>query len=168
MTAQAPRDERPLGPALDFLRELWRLNHAIEGLSSRMRTALGVTAQQRLIIRCMGQYPGITAGRLAALLHVDRGTLSAAVRRLEARRLVRRRRDPADGRWVLLDLTPAGRALDLPTPGTLEECVAALLDDLSARDATTAAAVIARLTLLIEDADPRSPRRGARPRRSRR
>jgi DNA-binding MarR family transcriptional regulator len=171
MTTEAPLDEYSLSPALDFLRGLWRMNHAIEQLSSRMQASLGITAQQRLIIRCVGQFPGITAGRLAALLHVDPGTLSTAVRRLEARHFVRRRRDPSDSRRVTLGLTPTGRSLDLPMAGTLEGCVAALLDELGGRDAATVASVIARLTVIVEDADPaHAPARaGARatPRRAR-
>jgi MarR family transcriptional regulator, organic hydroperoxide resistance regulator len=83
MTTQEPvTPEYPLGPALDFLQRLWRLNHALERLSSRMERQLGITAQQRLIIRCIGKYPGVGAGQLAALLHVDPGTVSAALNRL--------------------------------------------------------------------------------------
>lgn len=55
----------PLGPALDFMRKVSALNHALERVSSHMERTLGVTAPQRLILRCVGKYPGITAGQLA-------------------------------------------------------------------------------------------------------
>ena len=63
--------EPALEPTLAFLQRLWRLNHAIERLSMRMDRSLGVTTQQRLLLRCIGRTPNATAGQLAKLLHVD-------------------------------------------------------------------------------------------------
>src|SRR5665213_3068487 len=112
MTHSPSANEFPLGSALDFLQRLWRLNHALEQLSGRMERRFAVTAQQRLIIRCVGAYPGMTAGQLAGVLNVDPGTVSAAFRRLEEKKLLERRRDPGDSRRVALGLTPQGRAID--------------------------------------------------------
>jgi DNA-binding MarR family transcriptional regulator len=117
----------PLGPELQFLRRLWRLNRALALVSSRTARELGITAQQRMIIRCVGRFPSMTAGQLATELHLDRGTVSAAVARLERRGLVRRARDPKDRRRVALGLTAAGRALDHPRGDTLESVVAGLV-----------------------------------------
>jgi len=74
-----------------------------------MEQRLGITAQQRLIVRCVGQFPGMTAGQLAGLLHVDPGTISAALRRLEAKDLVARRKDPRDSRRVSTSSATAAR-----------------------------------------------------------
>lgn len=141
----------PLGPALDFLRHVSALNHAMERLSSRMERELGVTAQQRLIIRCAGKYPGITAGQLAVLLHLDPGTVSASLRRLEERGLLERRRDPRDKRRVALGLTPAGRELDRPAEGTAEHAVERLLSESREADVTTATAMLEKLSTLLEE-----------------
>jgi DNA-binding MarR family transcriptional regulator len=100
-----------LGNALDFMRGLWQLNHALERLSSRMEDELAVSAQQHWIIRCVGKYPGMTPGQLAAQLHLDPGTVSAALGRLERKDLIARRRDPRDRRRVSLGLTGRGRGL---------------------------------------------------------
>ncbi len=116
-----------LTPALLFLREIWALNHAIEQTSMRMESALGVTAQQRMMVRVIGRFPGITGGEIAKLLHVDAGTISAAVRRLEARGLVKRKQDLEDRRRVSLALTAQGRRLDVATEGTVESAVEAVL-----------------------------------------
>jgi DNA-binding MarR family transcriptional regulator len=140
----------PLEPALDFLQRLWRMNHALERLSARMERSLGVTAQQRLVVRCIGKYPGITAGQLAGLLHVDPGTLSAALGRLERKGLVARRRDPRDRRRVSLGLTKAGRDLDAPTDGTVEAAVEALLESAGAKKTEAAVEVIERFTDLLD------------------
>lgn len=139
-----------LGPALEFLQRLWRLSHATERLSARMERRLGITAQQRFVIRCVGAYPGITAGQLAALLHVDRGTVSATVGRLETRGLLERRRDPVDSRRVTLGLTAKGRALDVPTKGTVEEAVDRMLATTSKEAAVVVAELLERLSAELE------------------
>lgn len=141
--------EYPLGPALDFLQRIWQLNHALEKLSSRMEKRLGVTAQQRLILRCIGKYPGMTAGQLAQLLHVDPGTVSASLNRLEAKGLVERGRDPRDKRRASLGLTSRGHALQQPPEGTVEGAVERLLEEASGGDVRAMLGVIERLTLLL-------------------
>lgn len=143
--------EYPLGGALEFLKGLWALNHAMERLSLRMLDELGVTAQQRLVIRCVGKYPGITSGGLAATLHLNAGTMSVALDRLENKGLVERRRDPRDRRRVLLGLTASGRRFDRKTPGTVEHAVNRLLEDESAADIEAAKRVIDKLSSLLSE-----------------
>ncbi len=142
--------EYPLGPALDFLQRLWRLNHALEKVSRRMETQLGVTAQQRFILRCIGKYPGMTPGQLASLLHVDPGTVSASLHRLEKRGLIERRADPRDKRRTAVGLTAAGRALDRPAAGTVESAVERFLQGAATSDLTTMSDVHDELTKLLE------------------
>jgi MarR family transcriptional regulator, organic hydroperoxide resistance regulator len=151
MTRSPGAADLPLGPALEFLQRLWQLDHALARLSSRMEKRLGITARQRFVIRCVGTYPGMTAGQLATVLHVDPGTVSAALRRLERRGLVQRRRDPADSRRVSLGLTAQGRALDAPTSGTIEEVVEELLASTRPEWADAAVAVLRRFTALLEE-----------------
>jgi DNA-binding MarR family transcriptional regulator len=166
------RQDYPLGAALDFLRRLWRLNHALEKLSSRMDQRLGVTAQQRLVIRCVGKYPGVTAGQLAELLHIDPGTASATLKRLEEKRLIERRRDPRDKRRVALGLTAQGRQIDRPSQGTVEAVAERMLDEMTAAETAGVVTTLERFTSLLEtnDARPapvrrrRSSRRASAPR----
>lgn len=114
---------RDLGPVLDFMRALWALDHALQSASKRMETSLGVTAPQRLVVRIVGRFPGISAGEVSHILHLHPSTLTGILRRLEARGLVERRADPADGRRALLDLTRRGRELDGLRSGTAEAAV---------------------------------------------
>jgi DNA-binding MarR family transcriptional regulator len=162
------RHEYTLGAALDFLSRLWRLNHALEKLSSRMDQRLGVTAQQRLIIRFVGKYPGVTAGQLAGLLHIDPGTVSATLKRLEEKRLIERRRDPRDKRRVALGLTARGRRIDRPIDGTVEEAAQRMLDEMTAAEAAGVATTLERFTSLLETSGARhaSPRVRRAPRRA--
>lgn len=142
--------EYPLGPPLDFLQRVWQLNHALEKLSSHMERTIGVTAQQRLIIRCVGKYPGITLGSLARVLHLDPGTVSTAIKRLTRKGLLERRRDPRDARRGFLGLTARGRELDRPTKGTVEGVVQRLLESTRPNETASAALVLDRLTTLLE------------------
>jgi DNA-binding MarR family transcriptional regulator len=116
-----------LGPALDFLQHLWALNHALERTSLHTERKLGVTGQQRLILRCLGKYPGMTASQLASVLHLDPGTISVSLRRLMKKRLVQGRREKDDQRRVALSLTAKGQLLDRPSPGTTEYVVQRML-----------------------------------------
>jgi DNA-binding MarR family transcriptional regulator len=144
-------DIPPLGPTLDFLRLIWGLNHAVERLSVRMSSSLGITAQQRMVIRCVGKYPGITAGALARLLHTDAGTISTTIARLEQRRLLKRTRDPRDGRRITLGLTIDGRAFDRPAPHTVEAAVERMLATAPTRQLANAVEVITRLTEVLDE-----------------
>jgi DNA-binding MarR family transcriptional regulator len=142
--------------SLDFLQCLWRTSHALERRSRRMEKAIGLTAPQRLVLRVLGRFPGMTAGQLARALHVDPGTLSASVRRLEARGLVERRRDPGDTRRVTLGLTRHGRALDVPAAGTVEAAADALLTSASARDIAATVRVLDRFADILLGDDARA------------
>ncbi len=147
------RDERValhVSPPLDLMRLLLHVSHGIERVSMRMEARLGVTAQQRLVLRVIGRHPGITPGRLAEHLHVDPGTISAIVRRLESKRLVKRGTDPRDRRRATLGLTDAGRALDRVMPGTVESVVERVLAAHDDVERTAAAALLSKLAHALE------------------
>lgn len=131
MTAATAESSKELsrGDALDMLSEVWALNHAIERASVRMEARLGVTAQQRLLIRLVGRHPGITAGQLAELLCVDASTVSTSLKRLEKRKVLRRRKDVKDARRSIIELLPAGKVLDRREGASVEGAIEALLDD---------------------------------------
>jgi DNA-binding MarR family transcriptional regulator len=114
---------RELGPVLDFMRALWALDHALQSASKRMEAARGVTAPQRLVVRIVGRFPGISAGEAAEILHLHPSTLTGVLKRLEDHGLLERRTDPADGRRALLRLTARGRAIDRFHDGTVESAV---------------------------------------------
>jgi DNA-binding MarR family transcriptional regulator len=72
---------------------------------------LGLTYPQYLAMLVLWQGDGLTVSQLGERLALDSGTLTPLLKRLEAVGLVQRLRDAADERRVLLQLTPAGRAL---------------------------------------------------------
>jgi MarR family transcriptional regulator, organic hydroperoxide resistance regulator len=105
------------------MRLLWAVDHWLRSLSKQMETRIGVSGPQRLVLRMVGERPQVMPSQLAALLHLDRGTLSGILERLAAQRLLVRTPHPEDGRSVLLKLSARGRALDRETAGTVEACV---------------------------------------------
>lgn len=137
-------------PALAFLRELWSLNHALERASKRMHATHGVTAQQRMVLRLIGKRPGITARELTDILHVDGGTLSIALKRLEARGLVARRADAGDKRRAMLSLTAKGKRLDTPSSGLVERAINDALASSRAADVRGTRAFLRRVVELLE------------------
>ncbi len=75
---------------------------------------LGITHPQYLVLLALWQDDAAgttsTVGDLAARLHLDAGTLSPLLKRLEALGYVRRSRSPDDGRQVCVSLTAEGQA----------------------------------------------------------
>jgi MarR family transcriptional regulator, organic hydroperoxide resistance regulator len=141
--------ELPLGETLAFLRATWALDHALQKASRRTEATLGVTAPQRMVLRIVGRFPGIPAGKLARVLHLHPSTVTGIVRRLTDSGLVTRWPDPRDERRVLVGLTARGRALDVDAPGTVEAAVQRLLDELGPERAADVAATLRRLAELV-------------------
>jgi MarR family transcriptional regulator, organic hydroperoxide resistance regulator len=112
-----------LGPVLDFMKQLCALDHGLQSASKRMESTFGITGPQRLVVRIVGRFPGISAGALAEVLHVHPSTLTGILRRLETRGVLQRRGDPNDGRRALFGLTARGKKIDTLRTGLVEQAV---------------------------------------------
>jgi DNA-binding MarR family transcriptional regulator len=135
----------PVGDAIDFLRLIWAVDHALQRRSKAMATTLGITGPQRLVIRIIGRFPSIHAKQLADILHLHPSSLTAVLKRLERRHLVRRWPDERDRRRWLLGLTRQGQALNRETPGTIEAAVQRMLKTTIRVDVDVTRAVLGRL-----------------------
>lgn len=144
-------DPSALGDVLEFMQLLWSVNHGLEATSKRMETTLGVTGPQRLVLRVVGRFPGISAGALAETLRMHPSTLTGVLRRIERRGLVTRKADPADGRRALFTLTAAGRVLDKTRRGTVEAAVTRALARLPVTRIRAARDVLQGLAGALED-----------------
>jgi MarR family transcriptional regulator, organic hydroperoxide resistance regulator len=118
-----------LGDVLDFMRAIWALDHALNKTSKHMKASVGVTGPQRLVIRIVSRFPGITAGQTAELLHVHPSTLTRILKLLERQGLLRRRPDPRDRRRTVLGLTENGRRVETAAAGTVEAAVQRVLSE---------------------------------------
>jgi len=139
---------RPSGETLQFMQQLWGLAHSLDVVSKRMLQVLGVTSPQRLVIRMVGQAPGITPGDLARTLGLHPSTLTGVLSRLERRRFVVRDRDPEDRRRRRLRLTAAGVRIDRARRGTVE---AAVRRALGRADRATIERTGAMIALLVHE-----------------
>lgn len=149
-TTPASQEIPPLGSALEFLRLLWALDHGLHRSSKRMLRAVGVTGPQRLALRIIGRFPGITAGGLARIILLHPSTLSGVLARLESGGFVERRGDPGDGRLALFVLTEKGRAVDRHTAGTIEAAVESALARIPAASLAITREVLTTLAETLE------------------
>jgi DNA-binding MarR family transcriptional regulator len=140
-----------LGEVLEFMSLIWRIDHALQRRSKRMEAVLGVTGPQRLVLRIVGRFPGITAGNLARLLHLHPSTLTGVLKRLQQQGLIHRRADPRDARRTLLALTPAGRRLDVETEGTIEATLQRVLQGASQAQLDSARELLSAISTALSD-----------------
>jgi MarR family transcriptional regulator, organic hydroperoxide resistance regulator len=144
-TASADTEIQSLDPVLQFLRLMWAVDHKLQSVSKRMTTRIGLTGPQRFAVRCIGRRPGLAAGELATLLHLDPGTVTGILKRLEDARMIEREQDASDGRRMRLTLTRAGRAVDRRSAGTVENAIRRVLASASPADLAGAGRVFRRL-----------------------
>jgi len=139
-----------LPDVLQFMQLLWAVVHGFETTSKRMTSEMGVTGPQRLVLRVVGLFPGVSAGDLAAVLHVHPSTLTGVLQRLAAQRLLRRGDDPRDRRRAVLRLTARGARVNATTHGTIEAAVGTALSGVTARDRAATRRVLERLAQCLE------------------
>lgn len=72
---------------------------------------LGLTYSQYLVMLVLWERSPASVGELGECLHLDSGTLTPLLKRMELAGLVTRSRDPEDERRVLVALTPHGQSL---------------------------------------------------------
>ncbi|WP_437493200.1 MarR family transcriptional regulator [Sorangium sp. So ce1014] len=139
-----------LGEVLDFMKLLWAVDHGLQSTSKRMEAKMGVTGPQRLVIRIVGRYPGISAGQLAEIMQLHPSTLTGVLKRLQQRGIIERRVDPKDGRRALLGLTARGRELDSLRTGTVEAAVRQALKTMPRRKLEAAQDVLSAVAEALQ------------------
>jgi DNA-binding MarR family transcriptional regulator len=105
----APDEGLHLDNQLCFL--VYRLHRGITDLYRPMLGDLGLTYPQYLVMLVLWEEEPMSVGRIGERLHLDSGTLSPLLKRLEAGGLISRTRDQADERSVRVSLTPSGARL---------------------------------------------------------
>jgi DNA-binding MarR family transcriptional regulator len=139
-----------LGEVLDFMRLIWAVDHALQKSSKRMKSAIGVTGPQRLVVRIVARFPGIPAGQIAQLLHVHPSTLTGILKRLERQGLIRRRPDPKDRRRAFLGITEEGRRIDATGARTVEAVVERVIGRTPRRGVEGTRAMLSDLATALE------------------
>lgn len=85
---------------------------------------LGLTYPQYVALLALWEQDGVGVGELGERLHLDSGTLSPLLKRLEALGLVERRRSTDDERRVGIHLTADGRSMRKPVTRVQREVAA--------------------------------------------
>lgn len=111
---------------------------------------VGLTYPQYLVMLAMWDARGeeMAVGDVGRRVQLDTGTLTPLLKRLEAAGHLHRRRDPADERRVLIELTPQGWALRDRVAHVPGELVRAMQLDLS--DVELLRGVLTRLVEHLE------------------
>jgi len=121
------------------------LYSASRALTSRYRVLLeplGLTYPQYLVLLVLWESGATSVTALGARVHLDSGTLSPLLRRLETAGMITRSRLTTDERSVLVELTPSGDALRSQTahiPASICEATGLSVPDLIALQAQVSA-----------------------------
>ncbi len=133
---------------------LYAASRAMTGAYGPLLEPLGLTYPQYLVMLVLWETDRASVKAIGARLHLDSGTLTPLLKKLEALGLLKRARDEEDGRVVRASLTRAGRALqrkaqgvprafgcqlgiDLPAVAQLREKLTALTQTLRAANAAS-------------------------------
>ena len=113
MTKEAPKtregEKSRLSDMLCFT--VYSTAHAFNRVYKPLLDALDLTYPQYLAMLVLWERDDITVKEVGEQLHLDSGTLTPLLKRLEAAGLIRRSRDAADERQVRIRLTPKGDAM---------------------------------------------------------
>lgn len=149
-TGPTAADPEDLPEVLQFMRLLWELAHTLDRASKRMTSELGVTGPQRLALRVVGLFPGISAGQLANILHIHPSTLTGILQRLVEQRLLERTAATGDRRRAQLRLTARGTKINQLTGGTVESAITAALRRSASRDRTATQRLISAISAQLQ------------------
>ena len=142
--------ESALEPVLDFMRLLWTIEHRLQSTSKLMEGRLGVTGPQRLVLKTVARFPGISAGELAHVLQLHPSTITGILQRLVRKELLVRDPDPTDGRRVRLRVRERARPLMRRSAGTVEWAIASALEHVSPQRLRHARSVLSSIATALD------------------
>lgn len=110
-TVEAPSSGSPLTIDGQLCFALHSASRAMTACYRQGLDELGLTYSQYVVMLVLWQHEAISMGSLCETLHLDSGTLSPLLKRLETQRYVTRRRRTEDGRTLEIACTEQGREL---------------------------------------------------------
>ncbi len=109
MPAKKRNNPVPLDDQLCFA--IYSAGMAIQRVYKPLLDDLGLTYPQYLVLNILWREDKLTVGSIAERLALESSTLTPLLKRLEAAGLLRRTRNPANERQVVVALTDKGREL---------------------------------------------------------
>ncbi|WP_017570130.1 MarR family winged helix-turn-helix transcriptional regulator [Nocardiopsis halotolerans] len=124
----APAGDFPL-PAVDeqMCFALYAASRAVTNLYRPLLEPLGLTYPQYLVMMLLWERGECWVKDFGSVLQLDYGTLTPLLKRLEARELLVRGRDPRDERSVRVSLTEEGRRMRTRAEG-IPEAIGRVID----------------------------------------
>jgi len=136
------------GASANLVHEIFGLQRAVRWISASTSRGEGIGSALHFVLRLVGEGE-CRAAELAARLGIGAPVLSRHIAELEERGLVIRRKDPDDGRALLVAITPSGlerlQQLDAQRSAAFQEH----LWDWNEEDAVRAAETLHQLTLSL-------------------
>ena len=105
---------------------LYAAARAVVGKYGPLLKELGLTYTQYIVMMVLWENDGVSVRSLGEKLHLDSGTLTPLLKKLENIGYVTRKRSEEDERVVLVSLTDTGRGLKekaAEVPGEVASCV---------------------------------------------
>ena len=106
---------------------LYSASLAMTKLYTPLLSALKLTYPQYLVLLVLWEQDGLSVTALGERLHLNSGTLTPLLKRMEASGLLERARSQEDERRVLVSLTPEGKKLKARA-AAIPPCVAEAAD----------------------------------------
>lgn len=128
---------------------LRRISQAIDTYSRYLWHEHGLTAPQLGTMRELERRQQATPSELAENLHISPATIAGILKRLEARKLVSRLRDPIDRRSFVVQLTDHGKQLCSCAPSLLRDRFRRELDRLDVWERTQILATLQRVASMM-------------------
>ncbi|MGD0991562.1 MAG: MarR family transcriptional regulator [Gemmatimonadales bacterium] len=162
------------------LNSLRRTVRAFRAAAMVAEDVLEISGAQHFVLQQLADAPAVSLNDLAARTMTHKSSVSVVVSRLVARGFVRRERSAADGRGVVVTLTPAGRRALRRAPDSAQTRLMAALQRLDRKELAGFARLFERFTdelgirslaphmLFEEERRPRAAAPPSRPSRQRR
>lgn len=127
----------------------WAARFFARNIDRRLR-AIGVSSGQLPVFFALAGGKAQTQKALAAAAAIEQPTMASTLTRMERDGLILRRADPADGRQMLVELTPDGRA----RLGAVHEAIMAVnAEALEGLDEAERSAFLAALRRIVSNLD---------------
>jgi DNA-binding MarR family transcriptional regulator len=135
---------------LRMLQALRQIIRAVDLHSRHLVEKHQITGPQLITLLTIEKHNPVTAGTLAALIHLSPSTMIGILDRLEAKSLVQRTRGSKDRRLVYVTLTDAGRNVVAHAPSPLQETLAEALGKLPETDRIMMVEALERIVGLMQ------------------
>ena len=132
-----------MSPRIELFELIGTLARRRYQTAERSYGALGLNHTEARLLKMLANEGGAaTQDALSRQLHVDRSNAGRAFKRLEQAGYVSRRKDDADNRTNLVDITPKGREAAAEVNRLGDEMARTFFGDLTEADAATIVALL--------------------------